>query len=137
MKHSFLLISTWLLGGFFTAPAHAQDRSAYLITNRHGQTRLWMLPDDWRPSIEDGSVHFIDGSSIHASDLLAIRPKRENDTLGYHRVDAMLLFTNGRSSTQTFWVPDLHHRLEDFPRVGDFRVLDDRTWIRADGYRLD
>ncbi|MBK8498132.1 MAG: hypothetical protein IPL52_04765 [Flavobacteriales bacterium] len=137
MKPLLLFSYALLLSGFRPPPSCAQDRTTYLVTNRYGQTRTWMLPADWRPSIEDGSVHFINGSSIHVGDLLAIRPKRDADTLGYHRVDAILLFANGRSTEQTFWVPDMHLRLEEFPRIGDFRVLDDRTWIRADAYHLD
>ena len=135
MKHWQLLASTLVIC-LGSLPSRAQDRTEFVITNRHGQSRLWMLPNDWRPTIENGTLELSGGSTIHASDLLAIRPKRVSDTPGYHAVPLILTFTNGRSAEQTFWVPDDHTRMEDCPLVGEFRLVDERTWIRVDAYRV-
>lgn len=135
MRPSLSLCLALLLSGLCSMRAEAQDRVAYVITNVHGQARLWMLPKDWRPVIEDGSLALSPGSSIRASELLAIRPKRDSDTVGYHAVRTTLDFTNDRRGEQLFWVPDVHARLEDFPLVGGFRILDDRTWIKEGASR--
>ena len=115
---------------------NAQSDLQVVVTNVHGQSRVWMLPDAWRPVLDGERVALSGASAIRLADLLAIRQKRGVDTLGYHRVDLVFSFPSGKRTEQSFWLPDKYRRVEDCPRNGDFHVLDERTFIRAGSFTV-
>lgn len=135
MQQLFLAGSLFIWAAF--APRLcAQGSTEFVVINVHGQTRLWVQPSDWRPAIEDGYVQLSGSSRMRLDEIIAIRPKRLADTLGYHTVHLVFTFPSGKHMDQPFWLSDRHARVEECPRAGDFYALDDRTWIRAGSYTV-
>ena len=130
------LVAACSLFIFHLPSALGQDRQEFLIVTVYGDVRVWALPAGWRPIFKDDQLLLAEGARTKVSDIAAIRPKRGNDTTGYHTVRLLFPMSSaGRELTQTFWIQDRYTHLEQVPREGDFLRIDDRTLLRVGGYR--